>query len=111
MLKKSRNKIIKETKILSGKSYKECRDFLKSINWNIEDNYMDYYRFTIEENGVFKFLGALKLDPLLDAIDLIKQTVREFADIMVELARSIADGVNEGLFDGLETDREEGKNE
>lgn len=74
----SRNKIIEETRRLSGKSYKECRSFLKRISWDIEGNYFAYWSFivSIDKNTHYK--------PLEFPFEAIKETIIQVADGLTE---------------------------
>ena len=89
---KSRNKIIKELKRASGKSYKECRDFLKSISWDLEGNNLAYWSFIM---SVYPELKEKALSFDLNAI----------ADKIVEIGQAIAETARtatEALFEAIE---------
>ena len=66
---KSRNKIIEKTRLLSGKSYKECRSFLKRISWDIEGNYFAYWSFIVSIDKITHY------QPLEFPFESLKETM------------------------------------
>ena len=88
---KSRNKIIKELKRASGKSYKECRDFLKSISWDLEGENLAYWSFIMSVNLKFKE-KALSFD--LSAVSYSLGKVSECLSIAVKRARDAFSRLN-----------------
>lgn len=89
---KSRNKIIKELKRASGKSYKECRDFLKSISWDLKGKNLAYWSF------------IMSVSPKLKETALLFD-FRAIADKIVEIGQAIAETARtatEALFEAIE---------
>ena len=74
----SRNKIIEETRRLSGKSYKECRSFLKRISWDIEGNYFAYCSFIVSNDRNIPY-NALEF-----TFEAIKETMIKITDRLTE---------------------------
>lgn len=79
---KSRNKIIKELKRSSGKSYKECRDFLKRISWDIEGNYFAYWSFIVSIDKNIPYNNALEF-----TFEAIKETMIQITEGLTEAVK------------------------
>lgn len=106
---KSRNKIIKELKRASGKSYKECRDFLKSISWDTEDKYLAYIAFIMgkDPDTVKNALGV--------SFDAIAESMRKITEVISESVKRVGETLSRIIEaippDILEQLRKEAENE
>ena len=106
---KSHNKTIEEARRISGKSYKECRAFLKSISWNTDGEYLAYTAFIMDKDPdtVKKALGV--------SFDALTESMRKITEVISESVKRVGEALSRAIEsippDILEQLREEAVNE
>ena len=83
----SRNKDIKKLHRLTYKPYKECRDTLKSVNW-------DYYKAVL-------ILYPDLLSPFEESIKVIAETLSDWCNILADTCIAIVETVGKILYEQL----------